>query len=120
MRIDLASVDVFKENELDLDRRITFIFGKNGTGKSTITNEIRKLSQAYDVSVFQGFSNIIDENKRLNAVVLGEENSEINRRIDEKKAELEKKQLEKETIEKSLREPEDESISNYWSKKKRG
>ena len=118
MRIDLASVDVFKENELDLDRRITFIFGKNGTGKSTITNEIRKLSQAYDVSVFQGFSNIIDENKRLNAVVLGAENSEINRRIDEKKAELEKKQLEKETIEKSLREPEDESISNYWSKKK--
>ena len=117
MRIDLASVDVFKENELDLDRKITFIFGKNGTGKSTITNEIRKLSQAYDISVFQGFSNIIDENKRLNAVVLGEENSEINRRIDEKKAELEKKQLEKETIEKSLREPEDKSISNYWSKK---
>ena len=38
---------------------------QNGTGKSTITEEIKKLNSDYDVSVFQGFNNIIDENHRL-------------------------------------------------------
>ena len=40
---------------------------------------------------FQGVANIIDENKRLNAVVLGEETATISRQIDMKKAELEAK-----------------------------
>ena len=38
-----------------------------------------KLTSNYDVSVFKGFENIIDDNKRLNAVVLGEENAAINK-----------------------------------------
>lgn len=64
MKIDLSSVNIFEDNELELDKKITFIFGKNGTGKSTITEEIKKLNLDYDVSVFQGFNNIIDENHR--------------------------------------------------------
>ena len=68
MKIDLSSVDIFEDNELELDKKITFIFGKNGTGKSTITEEIKKLNSDYDVSVFQGFNNIIDENQ-LNLVI---------------------------------------------------
>ena len=43
MKIDLSSVNIFEDNELELDKKITFIFGKNGTGKSTITEEIKKL-----------------------------------------------------------------------------
>ncbi len=117
MIIDLSSVDVFEENEIDLDKRISFIFGKNGTGKSTITAEIRKLTPTYDVYVFQGFVNIIDENRRLNAVVLGEENAEISRQIEAKKNELETKNLEIESIKKTLQKPEDENISNFWTKK---
>ena len=90
MKIDLSMVDIFEDSELELDKKITFIFGKNGTGKSTFTEEIKKMTSDYEVSVFQGFNNIIDENHRLNAVVLGEENMAINAKIEEKKKELPK------------------------------
>lgn len=116
MKIDLSSVDIFEENELELDKKITFIFGKNGTGKSTITEEIKKLNSDYDVSVFQGFNNIIDENHRLNAVVLGEENLIINAQIEQKKKEIELKQNEINNINKTLSEPETEE-SNFWTRK---
>jgi len=34
------------------------IIGKNGTGKSTFTEEIKKMTSDYDVSVFQGFRKV--------------------------------------------------------------
>lgn len=117
MIIDLSGVEVFDSDQIDFDKRITFVFGKNGTGKSTITEEIRKLSPDYEVSAFQGFSNLIDENKRLNAVVLGEENAAISRQIEIKKAEVELKNSELESIKKTLQKPEDESVSNFWTRK---
>lgn len=117
MKIDLSSIDVFKENEIDFDKKITFIFGKNGTGKSTLANEIKKLDYKYDVSIFQGFENLIDQNKHLNAVVLGEENAEISRKIEAKKIELETKLSEIEAINKTLQKPDDEKTSNYWTRK---
>ena len=40
---------------------------------------------------FKGLLILFDENKRLNAVVPGEENATISRQIDMKKAELEAK-----------------------------
>ena len=91
MKIDLSSVNIFEDNELESDKKITFIFGKNGTGKSTITEEIKKLNSNYEVSIFQGFNNIIDENHRLNAVVLSEENLLINAQIEQRKKEIELK-----------------------------
>ena len=42
MKIDLLMVDIFEDSELELDKKITFIFGKNGIGKSTFTEEIKK------------------------------------------------------------------------------
>ncbi len=117
MKIDLSSVDIFEDNELELDKKITFIFGKNGTGKSTITEEIKKLNSDYDVSVFQGFNNIIDENHRLNAVVLGEENLIINAQIEQKKKEIELKQDEIDKINKTLSLPEMDNVSNFWTRK---
>jgi predicted ATPase len=42
MIIDLSGVEVFDSEEIDFDKRNTFVFGKNGTGKSTITEELRK------------------------------------------------------------------------------
>ena len=54
MIIDLSTVEVFDSNELEFDKRITFIFGKNGTGKSTLTEELKNLSAAeYEVSTFR-------------------------------------------------------------------
>lgn len=119
MIIDLSTVEVFDSNELEFDKRITFIFGKNGTGKSTLTEELKKLSAEYEVSTFQGFLNLIDENKRLNAVVLGEENATISRQIETKKIEIIEKNAEVEAIMENLQKPEDDSISNFWTKKEK-
>ena len=120
MIIDLSTVEVFDSNELEFDKRITFIFGKNGTGKSTLTEELKNLSAAeYEVSTFQGFLNLIDENKRLNAVVLGEENATISRQIEAKKIEIIEKNSEVEAIMENLQKPEDDSISNFWTKKEK-
>lgn len=117
MLIDLSEVEVFKSDQLDLDRKITFIFGKNGTGKTTLTERLKRMSDDYEVSVFKGFSDIIDENNRLNAVVLGEENTELNRRIDTIKAEIESKNSDIEAIMTNLTKPDDDSISNFWTKR---
>lgn len=117
MKIDLSTTGIFEDSELELDKKITFVFGKNGTGKSTITGEIRKLDSAYDVSIFQGFDNIIDENHRLNAVVLGEENLIINNKIKEKKKEAEINQNKIDEINKILSKPDVENNSNFWTKR---
>lgn len=117
MKIDLSDVSIFESNELEIDEKITFIFGKNGTGKSTISEKFKELNSDYDVSVFQGFNNIIDENHRLNAVVLGEENLTINRQIDEKKKEFEIKTEEINKLCETLSEPEGEGVSNFWTRR---
>lgn len=118
MKIDLSSVDIFEDNNLDLDKKITFIFGKNGTGKSTLVEAIKILNEDYDVSVFQGFNNIIDANQRLNAVVLGEENAFINNQIELKEKELQLKQDEIDKINKTLSEPEAKEDSNFWTRRR--
>lgn len=117
MKVDLSGVNIFESDELELDKKITFIFGKNGTGKSTITEEFKKLNSEYEVFVFQGFNNIIDENRRLNAVVLGEENSAISRQIDEKKTMIEGKMEEIYKLQEALFPPKAEGISNFWTRR---
>lgn len=116
MKIDLSSIGTFYSNEIDFDKKITFIFGKNGTGKSTIAEAIGRLPNQ-ETFVFQGFANIIDENKRLNAVVLGEENAIISKQIETKKAEVEAKNAERDAIKKSLQKPDNENESNFWTRR---
>ncbi|SFO03714.1 Wobble nucleotide-excising tRNase [Pseudobutyrivibrio sp. UC1225] len=118
MNIDLSNVEIFDADKLELDKKITFIYGKNGTGKSTLTNEIKKkLSSEYEVSIFQGFTNIIDENRRLNAVVLGTENASINKEIAAKKIEIDALNGKIDSIWSTLQQPDDEN-TNYWSRRK--
>jgi len=85
LRIDLsAHTDKFIDSsrELLIDKNINFIFGKNGTGKTTITDEIlEQFSDQYNVCVFKDFDGIA-ENNRLNAVALGTENAKIQQQID--------------------------------------
>jgi len=58
---------------------VNFIFGKNGTGKSTITSLIAQtMNSDVDVRIFQGFDSVLGEDDKLNAVILGEENTKIN------------------------------------------
>lgn len=36
MKLDLREESLFESDELELDKRISFIYGKNGTGKSIL------------------------------------------------------------------------------------
>lgn len=73
-----------------------FIYGKNGTGKSTITQTISDLFHStHDVRIFQGFDSVA-ENSVLNAISLGKENASIQPQIDQ--VNLEISELENELI----------------------
>lgn len=70
--------EIFQNNGKNKDVNITgfklknFIFGKNGTGKSTIANKIKEqYENTYDVRVFQGYRQIIKEDEGLSAIALG-------------------------------------------------
>ena len=60
LKIDLSKKDVFEDKELEINRKITFIFGKNGTGKSTIAKLIEEQEKGYDVRIFNGFDGVIN------------------------------------------------------------
>ena len=83
MELDLSGIDLFDADKITFDKRKTYIYGPNGTGKTTISNQIKKMSNDYDVYVFQGFESVISSDKTLNAIVLGTENVEISRQLDE-------------------------------------
>ncbi|MBE5891575.1 MAG: hypothetical protein E7282_11515, partial [Lachnospiraceae bacterium] len=117
MEIDLTAVSLFESNSLDLDKKVTFILGKNGTGKTTMTDVLSEQTANYDVSVFKGFENIIDDNKRLNAVVLGEENAAINKQIEDIRTQIKQKENEKNDITLNLEDPNDETKSNFWTRR---
>ncbi|GMO34044.1 MAG: hypothetical protein Ta2B_14540 [Termitinemataceae bacterium] len=107
LKIDLSSFpERFATNskELIISKRVNFVFGKNGTGKTTITDAIKnQLSSQYNVCVFKDFENIVGENRRLDAIALGKENTEIQKQIDE----IEKNIAEiKKEIEKTENKPE--------------
>lgn len=62
MEIDLSNYYEndckFAENskKFSLSKKINFIFGKNGTGKSTIKEAIRnKYGEEYNVCIFEGY-----------------------------------------------------------------
>lgn len=68
--------------ELPISKKVNFIFGKNGTGKTTIADElISQFSDMYSVHVFKDFDGVA-VNERLDAVALGTENAEIQKQID--------------------------------------
>ncbi len=98
--------------ELFITKKVNFIFGKNGTGKTTISDEILyQLSDDYDVRVFKDFDGIV-ENGRLNAVSLGTENAKIQNEIDTVDKNISE-------IEKQINKPEDQTVDNLFTKSKK-
>ena len=81
MKIDLKEQVLFDVDELLLDRPVNFIFGKNGTGKSTISKLIRKQAIDKDVRIYQGIKSVIT-NGKLNSVTLGEDNVTAQKNIE--------------------------------------
>lgn len=86
LRIDLSKFpERFKENsrELSISNNVNFFYGKNGTGKTTISNAItNNLSDKYEIHIFNGFDGVVGENYRLDAVSLGTINTSIQNEIN--------------------------------------
>ena len=115
VKIDLSDVDLFSDNEIVLDKRPVFIYGHNGTGKSTFGRIIEsRLQSQCDVSVFRGFEKLIDEEKKLNAVLLGEENIKISKKIKSLDNSIHEIQKEADKIKREIEKPDDGSI-NYFT-----
>lgn len=72
-----------KANKLTFSKRVNFIFGRNGTGKTTIATEIKaQLSKTHNVYLFDGYDSVA-VNDRLDAIALGRENVEIDNKVSE-------------------------------------
>lgn len=103
-------------------KRKNFIYGKNGAGKSSITEVIRaQYGETHDVRIFQGF-NSVAENERFDAISLGIENAElqpqieaVNKKIDDIKLQIQ--ETDDENLYKRFRHVESE-LSNYQTARK--
>lgn len=116
MIVNLEKEELFKCESLELKKNKTFILGKNGTGKTTLVKCFKEMD-GYDVRVFDGFNNIIDNNEQLNAVILGEDNTLINKQITAINDEIEIHEKEKDSILKTLSKPDNDADDNYWTRR---
>lgn len=97
LNINLKDTELYTNDEIIIDKQYNIFYGKNGTGKSTLTREIvKQFSPKFDVRLFQGFEELLGDNNKLNAVALGRENVKIDNEIA-----VEKKKLDEYTKEKN-------------------
>ena len=111
--IDLSNYEfAFSDSQLDGLKSKNFIYGKNGTGKSSLVDAIKEqYSGEYDIKVFDGWSGIIKENDYLDAIALGEINVSKQTEIDK----IDKKTKE---IDEKILEPQDEAENLFKRRKK--
>ncbi len=118
MTITLTLDEKFKGSEIEFDKKINFIYGKNGTGKSTITKLLEEqCKDKYDVRIFNGFNSIVGEDKNLNAVLLGEENNEIQKQIDVIQKNISDEEDEIEKIRNEIEREPEEGKTNLFKQK---
>ncbi len=111
IELDISEIELFNEEKICFDKDVNFIYGKNGTGKSTITKLLKEqYDSEYDIRIFQGFENLMGENIDLNAITLGEENKEINNEIEKFKKEIINKNNEIDILEKELIKSDKENL----------
>jgi len=126
MKLDLTDVSIyddglnrFEDEEIDFSKSINIIYGKNGTGKSSICRLMKEQWKDKEVCIFRGFNELLDENEKLNAIVLGEDNSKINKEVtslEEKISEIEREIEEKKE---NIEEPEegDDRVNLFTEKR---
>lgn len=124
LEVDLSlqeypAFDTEKSNTVELSE-VNFIFGKNGSGKSTFSELINKQygTSEYEVYIYTGMQDLLVDDK-LGAIVLGEENKEariqidkIDSQINNYNTELKKLEREKKSLDWKL-EYEQEGITEH-------
>ena len=118
LNIDLSSNQLYKTKSIILNQKTAFIYGKNGSGKSSFADLIKiQYGEEYNVQVFNGFEGILDKNRELNAVVLGKENNEINQIIKDKRNEIKKLEDNITLLNNEISEPE-QGKENLFTRRK--
>ena len=99
---------IFSDTKLKNLKRKNFIYGRNGTGKSSISKAINKeYKENYDVRIFYGGESFIYESESLDAIALGSNNVEVQPQIDKIKKEIDE-------IHAELNEAELDTLGNRW------
>lgn len=106
---------LYDDNYLKFSSQKCIIFGKNGTGKTTLCKLVSEQIKNMDVRVFDGFKNLLGSDQKLNAVILGEDNVQIRKKIEEENSKLSQKRQEKEKIQENIEKPRDANIHNLWT-----
>ena len=81
---------IFSDIKLKNLKRKNFIYGRNGTGKSSISKAIyEEYKEEYDIRIFYGGESFIYESESLDAIALGSTNTAVQPQIDIIKKEIE-------------------------------
>jgi wobble nucleotide-excising tRNase len=117
IKIDLSNyTERFAPNSKDfsISKKVNFIFGKNGTGKTTITEAIKnQFNSTHNLYAFDGYEGVVGENHRLDAIALGTENTVIQKQIETINEEIVK-------IKKEVEKPKDKSENLFTKLEKAG
>ena len=99
---------IFSDTKLKNLKQKNFIYGRNGTGKSSISKAINEeYKENYDVRIFYGGESFIYESESLDAIALGSNNVEVQPQIDKIKKEIDE-------INAELNEEELDTLGNRW------
>lgn len=88
--IDLNEFDyVFQNKKFQGLKKINYIYGKNGVGKSSLVKAIKEqYGEKYNICIFQGFEQLFGHNKELDAIALGEDNKKSEKIINHLEKEI--------------------------------
>lgn len=126
MKLDLTDASIyddglnrFEDEEIDFSKSINIIYGKNGTGKSSICRLMKEQWKDKEVCIFRGFNELLDENEKLNAIVLGEDNSKINKEVTSLEEKISGIEREIEKKKENIEEPEegDDRVNLFTEKR---
>lgn len=99
---------IFSDAKLKNLKRKNFIYGRNGTGKSSISKAINEeYKEGYDVRIFYGGESFIYESESLDAIAVGSTNVEVQPQIDKIKKEIDE-------INAELNEEKLDTLGNRW------
>ena len=112
--VNLSNCQLYDADRISFPHKVNFIYGRNGTGKSTLVDIISHQVPEGECRVFQGYEKLLGDNDKLNAVVLGEKNVENDKKIKEKEEEIRALDSQIKSIQAKIERPED-GTSNLWT-----